>query len=646
MLFFMAVGLWACTADPLTEEEAIDIERDLECNPFAMGDDCLLPYPSLHVTREDEGSETGLRLDYSLDMFWSPNGGLPVDPVMFNHLDGVSPATQALITLGTDVDPAQLLGHGQEETSISPDYPIAIVHVKTGERVPLLTEMDQTNRQLSTYDHRHPLILRPVFPLVPGDRYVVGLHEDLVAVDGSSFESPAAFAALRDDVLSTDAEVESLRDRYDDALFPALEAAGFPREALLVAWEFQVASESQLLGPIKSMREQAQEAIAEDGMGYTITEIESAPTDQVAYIVKGTFDPPNFLDDNALVLSEDSYEAVIQDERPTYGFTMVVPEDLPPDQAVPLVVFGHGIFGSHGGYLTGSSAEDYIYPFAYDLGLVVIATDWIGLSEGDLDLILEEVIPDLSRITIVTDRLAQSLVNNLALVELARDDLSLLPELDRDYPLIDPEILYYYGISLGGIQGASFVSLHPDVSRAVLSVPGAGWSNMIQRSWHFSQIELLLDALYPDPLTQVLFISALQGYFDTSDPVNLGRLVLERDTELTVVIQEAIGDCQVPNLATDLLVRTMAAAHLEESTDAVYGLSTIEGPAADTVSLTQFRLPEALESYLPPDENTIPDQNNNTHSDAPTTTAAMAQVAELLESGLAVHPCEGPCDPD
>jgi len=205
--------------------------------------------------------------------------------------------------------------------------------------------------------------------------------------------------------------------------------------------------------------------------------------------------------------------------------------------------------------------------------------------------------------------------------------------------------LYYYGVSLGGIQGTSLTGLDEEISRSSLAVPGAGWVNMMQRSVHFAEIDTLMDLLYPDPLTQLVFINALQSWFDASDPVNLGRLIPERGTQ-TVLVQEAIGDCEVPNLATEILVRTVGASHLETAIDPIYGVDTVSAPLSDDVALTQILLPDSVAEYMPPEQNTIPTQNNNVHSDAITTDVAMSQVLTLVETGTVVNPCDGACDPD
>ena len=84
-----------------------------------------------------------------------------------------------------------------------------------------------------------------------------------------------------------------------------------------------------------------------------------------------------------------------------------------------------------------------------------------------------------SNIQFVTDRLAQSLVNNLTLVELAHTELVNDPAIGwNDGTHLDRDQTWYYGGSLGGIQGASFTAVSPDVTRSVLAAPGAGWSTI------------------------------------------------------------------------------------------------------------------------------------------------------------------------
>ncbi|MCB9779579.1 MAG: hypothetical protein H6742_13530 [Alphaproteobacteria bacterium] len=625
----------------------LELSLDPDCSPFNVGGDCLTPWPSTFHMAPDGASETGLRLDYSVEMLASPDGPLPVDPGMFNRYDGISVTSPLLVLLGRDVDDAFLFGLEDAGASLAADADVVLMDSETGARVPLMVELDMNNRDDADYTGRHALILRPVAPMTPGRRYVAALTTDLRDVDGAAFDVSPAFQALVEGARTTDRRLEAARDRYDDVLFPTLEAAGYPRQDLLVAFEVQVASDAQSLGPILSMKEAAAAALAEASPAYTLDSVQVDPDDDVALIVQGTFRPPSFLDDNELRYADDAYSVELSpDEWPAYPFTMVVPKGLPEGEPVPLVVMGHGIFGSGSSWLTGGGVGQITQAMAAQAGVVLIATDWIGLSSGDLSLIIAEVVPDLGRVRIVTDRLAQSLINTQALVALARDELQYLPETGRtvDAPLFDDR-LFYYGVSLGGIQGTSFVALTDEIDRAVFSVPGAGWTHMIQRSWHFGEIETLLDLLYPDPLSQLVFVTALQSDFDASDPVNLGRVLAERE-DFVGVMQEAVGDCQVPNLATDVLVRTVGAHHLEAAPRPIEGVALVSGEQTDGISLTQIVLPDALAAFTPLDQNTIPTDNNNTHSDIVSTDQALGQTLELVERAVAVHPCDGACDPD
>ena len=89
----------------------------------------------------------------------------------------------------------------------------------------------------------------------------------------------------------------------------------------------------------------------------------------------------------------------------------------------------------------------------------------------------------------------------------------------------------------------------------------------------------------------------------------------------------------------------MGAAHLEVATDPVFGLGTVPSPATG-VALTQYRMPDRLDDYFPPDENVIPAGDNGVHSAVPASEPALQQVEALLSTRTLVHVCDGVCDPD
>ena len=59
---------------------------------------------------------------------------------------------------------------------------------------------------------------------------------------------------------------------------------------------------------------------------------------------------------------------------PSYPFTMVIPaRAMRERRPLPLVMFGHGVFGTGRDYLTGDIAR-VIHPLAEQAGAVVVAT--------------------------------------------------------------------------------------------------------------------------------------------------------------------------------------------------------------------------------------------------------------------------------
>jgi hypothetical protein len=62
--------------------------------------------------------------------------------------------------------------------------------------------------------------------------------------------------------------------------------------------------------------------------------------------------------------------------------------------------------------------------------------------------------------------------------------------------------------------------------------------------------------------------------------------------------------------------------------------------------LTQIRVPDELDFYFPPDANVTPDIDNGVHNSAVLQEATLFQAEELARTGMAMHPCDGVCDPD
>lgn len=645
-LALLALSLLAGCGD---EDELAPIDVDVVpgCNPLATSDACMFPYPSSAFTREDSASPTGVRVNLDPQKLPLRDDLFPLDVTPYNAADGFSPVAPILLHFGVNIDTESLPDPHHLELSLKDDSAIALFDLETGKRVLHFVEMDRN--VVDGFEGRYAFIVRPVEPMAMGHRHAVLIKSGLRAEDGHAIEPTGAFRALRDATPSTSEAIEALRPRYRD-LFAFAEKHGYARSDLLLAWDFQVASEEYLLGSVLSMRAETLMLTGGAGLGYTITDVQEDPNPDIARIVLGDFEVPTFLQADDSFAYDDQHHPVRQKANRTYPFTMLIPAKAKEGAPLPLAILGHGIFGEGRGFLTGKGDGEAIQKLSNAYGAVLIATDWIGLSNKDVARLAGEVAPNLDRISIITDQLQQSLINNLTMTKLMRgalkDDAKVKVSAG---PLLDLSRTYYWGASLGGIQGSSFVSISDDIAHAVFGVPGSAWSTMIPRSIVFPPLRAFLQPHYPDPLDLMFGVSLIQARFDHSDPANLTKLMFERPLPdapkgRTVILQEAIGDSQVPNLSTEILARAMGVKQMSPAVSPVFGLEQVTSPSSASV-LTQYRLDD-YNMPAPHDDDTPPEKDNGVHHAMNFLPNVHQQIAKLWFEGTVEQFCDGTCDPD
>jgi hypothetical protein len=126
---------------------------------------------------------------------------------------------------------------------------------------------------------------------------------------------------------------------------------------------------------------------------------------------------------------------------------------------------------------------------ASEHNFVICATDWWGLSQGDVPYDIS-ALKDLNKFPAAVDRLQQGVLNTLYLGRLMRtaDGLASDPAFQNgsSQSVIDTSHLYYDGNSQGGIMGGMTTAVAPDLNRAALGVPGMDYGGLLlQRSSDF-----------------------------------------------------------------------------------------------------------------------------------------------------------------
>lgn len=616
-------------------QEAQEPELGLGCNPLGggPGEDCFTPFPSSFYTRS-EGAQTRLALS---PVALAPRGGrgMPLDPTRLNLRDGYSPATPMLAYFPAAIDDRNLPSAARPdvvEASLSESSPVQVLRYDTGERVPILVELDKNAAE----GDRQALVVYPQIRLQPKTRYVVAIA-GLLDKGGQKVAPLAGFAAIRDGKLAPGSIRSAQRERFAE-IFALLERKGLARSALQLAWDFTTGSDEQTAGRLVRMRDQAwaYKVLGMPAAPITVTKVEDKPYDNIARRITATLAVPSFLTDDRtgrLQLGTDG-EPVIRGvgqfpliiHVPTCAATAMGP--------VPVMVYGHGLFGGALGEMNSSYQREIINR----LCMIQVGSDWIGLSSADRDYVVASVLQDFNNLVQLTDRLQQAHVNFATLFRLVRQGaLEALTELrDGGRLLVDSKRVYYYGISNGGIQGLTALALSPDLSRAALTVPGGFWSFMMWRSSNFGQLETLIASNYTDALDRQILIALSQSHWDYTDPATYAphvlRDLLPGSTEpKRVLYQEGLGDAQVPNLATRSVVRTMGLGLLQKPVEAVFGVGQVS--ARQDSAYVQYDIGQMPR---PGATNVPPEKDNAVHGAVRKLEAAKQQLQDFLREGGAV----------
>ncbi len=629
-----ALLLTACSSAPPTGENA-----DPNCNPLAVGGECLLPWPSSVYLAKDSSTKTGLRVALPAAALPPNQVGKPYDTTRLDMLDGFSPATAIVVNLKARVDESKLPPAADIARSIDPTSTVQILRFDTGERVPLFAEVDHN---VMNADEDQVLLVHPAVRLRPATRYVVALR-GLVDTGGQPIHVAPFDAAVSGNLPSG----SRLAGLGFDGIFALLEQQGVPRSSLTLAWDFTTGSDDLLTGHLVAMRDAALAAWEQMDLGYSVTATPNWMDDHVAAEYLGTYDVPSFLEDDSqgakLKLDENGKPVL----RGVQKFKLVihVPKcALNSQKPLPIMVFGHGLFGSAQGEMNSGYEKGLID----NLCMLQIGTDWVGLASDDVATVAGKVLGDFSNFDIPTDRLQQAQVNFVILAHLAVRKFKDDPNLHTDGSEI-----YYYGISQGGIEGGTLMGLTPDILRGALNVGGAEYSLMLTRSADFKTFKGILDNTYPNQRDQEVLLAISQSYWDFADPITFAPYSIKQPLPgpdgkplpvRHLLMQESINDAQVPNVATRVVVRTLGLPLLNQSITPVFGVSPVDGPVDSAYTQWDSHpMPPPGPYNVPPDEG-----DGWMGYSAHEAIRRMPQLIEQLRGflrpdGTITNTCGGPC---
>lgn len=562
-----------------------------DCDPL-QPDVCALPWPSNLYLEEDALRETGYTLAFGETSLPANLAGQHVSPEPYRRLDGYGVGTAILVRFPR-LDPTGLADENNIGASMASDAPILLFEYAgkgSLERVPYIAEVDQREADLA----KRVLFVRPARILEEGRRYVVAFR-NLVDMDGAAYAPSDAFAALVAGSTAGNPRLAPRQARFD-RVFLELDRAGVPKDSLQLAWDFNTASGDALHGAMLTIRDDALAKIDANTPVPTITSVteyarepdrSGRPVDpNLGLRIEGELVVPSYLDTKTLgaftstVLSRGPDGTPQQNGTRTIPFWMNVPHRaLTGTVAMDLTIYGHGLLGS------GEQAlSSYNRPVAQDNNLIFVGANLTGFDE----LFLESVGLSLRSMTLfewVAESTHQGLAEYLMLGRVMMTQAATIPELVNRGVQINPNTLYYSGISQGGIFGATYLALSQDIVHGHLGVPGNNYSILLQRSVDFDPFFEMLATQYRDATEQALLLTIVEQIWEMTDPVSYLRHISLEPFPNTpahrVLLAPAKGDYQVSVLTNEILARSGFEIPIMDNYDSertVYGVTYASYP--------------------------------------------------------------------
>jgi hypothetical protein len=531
--------------------------------------------------------------------------------------------------------------------STEPDSPIVLLDADTGERVPVFAELDAN----ASSPEDQALLIRPTRNMSEGHRHVVALR-GLVDGSGDTIDATLPFTTYRDGVATPIPTIEARRGAMD-AVFADLEAAGVDRHDLHLAWDFTVASGTNLSERLLHMRDESFAQLGTDAPGFDVTSVDHPAGDpHIATRVRGTLNVPRYLQGDGLTGSVMNYGPDGLPEpngTQTANFDCIVPHAATSGAPARISLFGHGLLGKADGVLGFAEV-------AQEHNTVFCGTDWIGMANEDLATVAG-VLVDLSKFPTIPDRAQQGMLNFLFLGRLLSHPDGMASHAafrDAGGTVLDTSELVYIGGSQGGIMGGALTAVAQDFTKAVLAVPGMNYSTMLRRSSNWPTFEAIMKIGYPDELDQTIGVGLIQILWDRGESNGYAHHLTTDPYPATpahqVLLFEAFGDFQVANVATETMARTIGARIRRPALgpgrspidDQFWGLLDVPSYpfAGSALVVWDWGTP------APPLTNTPPTSGEDPHGWVGNDDESIAQamLTTFVETGTLVDACPGlPC---
>lgn len=475
-----------------------------------------LPYPNDirvddgdgHIDLSDHARPNAIIGQY-VDIVGSVQRGFSVNAASFVRFDAPIDPTSLPSAADSVTDAASVY-----LVNVDPDSP------RLGERTPLLFRFEHYAGE-AIGDDWLSVLPYPGFPLEEMTTYAVVVTSRVRATDGSPVAAAPELVAIAATTVPGDPALARAQTIYQP-LWDHLDAAGGDERAdVVTASVFTTGDLTSLMGKVRevvwSLPEPTMRSIRwlrrEDGYEW----------------YDGVYDGPNFQSGEVpymqsggeIVLDEDGLPIVQRMEELRVSFT--VPSGPMPEAGWPIVLYAHGTGGSYHSFRGRSKA-------LAERGLAVIGIDQVLHGPRNPGASPEISFFNFQNPLAARDNTLQGALDNFQLLRLV-----LGFDFTERHPggrtiRFDPDRIYFFGHSQGGLTGPPFLVHEPLVKGAVLS--GAGgllYLSMVLKTEPFDVAGIVAAFVRDYPLDEYNPILALlQGWIDRSDSVAYARYLVKQ----------------------------------------------------------------------------------------------------------------------
>ena len=334
-------------------------------------------------------------------------------------------------------------------------------------------------------------------------------------------------------------------------------------------------------------------------------------------LVQGTFVLPEFQEGQSPywtgggVVFDESGAPVVQREVGA-RFALSVPTGPMPEAGWPVVLYAHGTGGS---YI--SFTKKKVHERLGALGISVLSTDepLNGCRHGSAGP-APYLFYNFLNPTAGIDNHRQSAADKASLLRLARQlDVPAEASPTGGPIRLDCSRAAYMGHSQGGITGALFLGVEPEIGAAVLSGTGGGFSlTLVNQTREFGAVKAVVQELLGLDEGEALdefhpVTTLLQTYAEPADPICYARTYMEEPlggVPKNLFLSEGMADANTPPQTTEAFAAALGLPQARPVHNLVDGL-TLKGlepvdlPLQGNLAYEGARSTGALIQYEPGD---------------------------------------------